>query len=199
MCAHLNKTGSIYYFRRPVPKDLTGHIKTKTGKPRTEWKISLRTKDREEAKRLILRHEARTNAIIDEARLTLAKSVEAPSAARRMPSSARLREWENRDREQYELSELADLEMAHREFEREELEPLMDAIKSGKVPNDCQPERLARAGYPFHGIAVFAWSIYHHGIYDPIGRGEVGLEARCSKQSESSRRSELQLLWLRAC
>lgn len=147
MCAHLNKTGSIYYFRRPVPKDLTGHIKTKTGKPRTEWKISLRTKDREEAKRLILRHEARTNAIIDEARLTLAKSVEAPSAARRMPSSARLREWENRDREQYELSELADLEMAHREFEREELEPLMDAIKSGKVPNDCQPERLARAGY----------------------------------------------------
>ncbi|MGV3510913.1 MAG: DUF6538 domain-containing protein [Novosphingobium sp.] len=147
MCAHLNKTLSIYYFRRPVPKDLIGHIKTKTGKPRTEWKISLRTKDREEAKRLLLPHEVRTNAIIDEARLTLAKQAQAPSAARKMPSSARQREWEDRDRQQYELSELADIETARLEFEREELEPLMDAIKSGNTPADCSPELLARAGY----------------------------------------------------
>lgn len=147
MCAHLNKTGSTYYFRRPVPKDLLGHLKTKTGKPRTEWKISLRTKDREEAKRLLLPHEARTNAIIDEARLTLAEQAQAPSAARKMPSSARQREWEDRDRQQYELSELADIETARLEFEREELEPLMDAIKSGNVTVDCSPELLARAGY----------------------------------------------------
>lgn len=147
MCAHLNKTGSTYYFRRPVPKDLLGHLKTKTGKPRTEWKISLRTKDREEAKRLLLPHEARTNAIIDEARLTLAEQREAPSADRRMLSSARQREWEDWDRQQYELSELADIETARLEFEREELEPLMDAIKSGHAPADCSPELLARAGY----------------------------------------------------
>lgn len=147
MCAHLNKTGSTYYFRRPVPKDLLGHLKTKTGKPRTEWKISLRTKDREEAKRLLLPHEARTNAIIDEARLTLAEQREAPSAARRMLSSARQREWEDWDRQQYELSELADTETARLEFEREELEPLMDAIKSGNTPADCSPELRARAGY----------------------------------------------------
>ena len=147
MCAHLNKTGSTYYFRRPVPKDLIGLIKTKTGKPRTEWKISLHTKDREEAKRLILPHEARTNAIIDEARLTLAEQREAPSAAQRMQSSARQREWEDRDRQQFELSEIADTNEAHLEFEREELEPLMDAIKSGNVPADCSPEHLARAGY----------------------------------------------------
>lgn len=147
MCAHLNKTVSIYYFRRPVPKDLIGHIKTKTGKPRTEWKISLRTKEREEAKRLILPHEAHTNAIIDEARLALAKQGEVPSAAQKLTTSARQREYEVRDRQQYELSELADLEMARLEFEREELEPLMDAIQSGKVPTDCSPEHLARAGY----------------------------------------------------
>lgn len=147
MCAHLNKTGSTYYFRRPVPKDLIGHIKTKTGKPRTEWKISLHTKDREEAKRLILPHEAQTNAIIDEARSILAEQREAPSAARKTQSSARQREWEDRDRQQYELSELADLEEARQEFEREELEPLMEAIKSGNVPADCAPDDLARAGY----------------------------------------------------
>lgn len=147
MCAHLNKTGSIYYFRRPVPKDLIGHIKTKTGKPRTEWKISLRTKEREEAKRLILPHEASTNAIIDEARLTLARQAEAPSEGRRMASSARQRAQEVFDREQFQLSERADIEEAHLDFEREELEPLMDAIKSGRVSADCAPERLARAGY----------------------------------------------------
>lgn len=147
MCTHLNKTGSIYYFRRPVPDDLIGHFKTKTGKPRTEWKISLRTKNREEAKRLILPHEAHTNAIIDEARLTLAEQREAPSAARKMQSPARQRAWEDRDRQQFELSELADIDEAQLEFEREELEPLMDAIKSGNVPADCSPEHLARAGY----------------------------------------------------
>lgn len=147
MCAYLNKTVSTYYFRRPVPDDLIGQFKTKTGKPRTEWKISLRTKDREGAKRLILPHVARTNALIDEARLVLAEQRDVPSAARRMQSSARQREWEDRDREQYELSELADLEAARREFEREELEPLMDAIKSGNVPVDCSRDDLARAGY----------------------------------------------------
>lgn len=147
MCTYLSKNGSTYRFRRTVPKDLIGHIMTKTGNPRTEWHFSLHTKNLEEAKRLKLPHEARTNAIIDEARLTLARQGEVPSAARRMTSSARQREYEDRDRQEYELSELADLEMARLEFEREDFEPLMDAIQSGKVPNDCPPERLARASY----------------------------------------------------
>ena len=50
MCTHLDKTGSTYYFRRPVPRDLIGQFTTATGKPRTEWKFSLGTKDREEAR-----------------------------------------------------------------------------------------------------------------------------------------------------
>ena len=30
------------------------------------------------------------------------------------------------------------------------------------------PFLVAVPCYPFHGIAVCPWSIYHHGIYDPI-------------------------------
>lgn len=71
MCAHLDKTGSTYYFRRPVPKDLIGQFFTATGQPRTEWKFSLRTKDREEAKRLKRSHEEETDKLIDEARAAL--------------------------------------------------------------------------------------------------------------------------------
>lgn len=144
MCAHLNKTGSTYYFRRPVPKDLLGHLKTKTGKPRTEWKISLRTKDREEAKRLLLPHEARTNAIIDEARFIVAEQREAPSAALRAQSSARLRSWEDFDRDQYELSERVSAEYALAELEQEELEPIIAALGAGRTPN-ASPAEINRA------------------------------------------------------
>ena len=71
MCTHLDKTGSTYYFRRPVPKDLIGCFATASGKPRTEWKFSLRIKDREQAKRLLRPHVAETDTLIDEARQAL--------------------------------------------------------------------------------------------------------------------------------
>ena len=71
MCTHLDKTGSKYYFRRPVPKDLIGQFFTATGQPRKEWKFSLWTKDREEAKRLKRPHEEETDKLIDEARAAL--------------------------------------------------------------------------------------------------------------------------------
>lgn len=74
MCTHLDKTGSTYYFRRPVPKDLIGQFSTATGQSRKEWKFSLRTKDREEAKRLKRPHEEATDKLIDEARAGLAVS-----------------------------------------------------------------------------------------------------------------------------
>lgn len=82
MCTHLDKTGSTYYFRRPVPKDLIGQFSTATGRPRKEWKFSLRTKDREEAKRLKRSHEEQTDALIDEARKALAVSPGSPGARR---------------------------------------------------------------------------------------------------------------------
>lgn len=71
MCTHLDKTGSTYYFRRPVPKDLIGIFLTATGGPRTEWKFSLRTKDRDEAKRRLRPHVNGTDNLIDDARRSL--------------------------------------------------------------------------------------------------------------------------------
>jgi len=71
MCTHLDKTGSTYYFRRPVPTDLIGYFTTATGKPRKEWKFSLRTRDREEAKRLLRPHVSESDALIDDARAAL--------------------------------------------------------------------------------------------------------------------------------
>ncbi|MFC0589722.1 DUF6538 domain-containing protein [Novosphingobium aquiterrae] len=87
MCTHLDKTGSTYYFRRPVPKDLIGHFLTATGQPRTEWKFSLRTKDREEAKRLLRPHVADTDKIIDEARSAI-RTAPAVSTAREREEQA---------------------------------------------------------------------------------------------------------------
>ena len=63
MCTHLDKTGATYYFRRAVPKDLLGHFTTASGKPRKEWKRTLGTKDREEAKRLLRPHVSETDAL----------------------------------------------------------------------------------------------------------------------------------------
>lgn len=80
MCTHLDKTGSTYYFRRPVPKDLIGQFMTATGKPRTEWKFSLGTKDREQAKRLLRTHVAETDRLIDEARAALVAAPLPPTA-----------------------------------------------------------------------------------------------------------------------
>jgi len=71
MCSYLDSVGSTYYFRRAVPQDLIGCFFTASGKPRTEWKFSLREKDREAAKRLLRPHEIKTDKLIDDARLAL--------------------------------------------------------------------------------------------------------------------------------
>jgi hypothetical protein len=71
MCTYLNKTGSTYYFRRLVPDDVAAHFTTERGNPRTEWKRSLGTKDREAAKRLLRPHVTETDKLIDDTRRTL--------------------------------------------------------------------------------------------------------------------------------
>lgn len=73
MCTYLDQVGSTYYFRRVVPVELRPFIRTATGKPRSEWKISLGTKDRVEAKRLIPDHAKATEALLDNARKAFAK------------------------------------------------------------------------------------------------------------------------------
>lgn len=97
MCTYLDQVGSTYYFRRVVPDDLRPYIRTRTGKPRSEWKISLRTKDRTQAKRLIPAHTQATERELDVARAAAAKTI---TVASPVPSS-RFAAFE-RARDEYE-------------------------------------------------------------------------------------------------
>lgn len=62
MCTYLTKRGSTYYFRRVIPADLRPALGGKT-----EFMLSLRTKDREQAKRLIPDKTKETDRLLDEA------------------------------------------------------------------------------------------------------------------------------------
>src|SRR3954451_22220570 len=72
MCTYLDQVGSTYYFRRVVPAELRAYLLTDTGKPRAEFKISLRTKDRAEAKRLLPDYVQQTDRLFDGARARMA-------------------------------------------------------------------------------------------------------------------------------
>lgn len=63
MCTYLAKRGSVYYFRRIIPAELRAALGGKA-----EFMLSLRTKDREQAKRLIPDKTKLTDRLIDEAR-----------------------------------------------------------------------------------------------------------------------------------
>ena len=92
MCSYLFKIDATYRFRRPVPKDIVraGLILTASGKPRTDWNISLKTKDHETAKRLRLPHIAETDRQIDEARAQMPR--DHPLSPEEITAQARERE-----------------------------------------------------------------------------------------------------------
>lgn len=91
MCTYLRPYNGTYYFRRSVPAEIRHFFPTASGNPRTEWRWSLRVKDREAAKRLIPPHVAKTNAMIDRARQAmLAAAAEYPAPQKltvRFPSA----------------------------------------------------------------------------------------------------------------
>lgn len=77
MCTYLSKRSSTYYFRRVIPVDLRPAFDD-----RSAFMVSLRTKDREEAKRLIPAHTAKSNQELDDARMRLGKgAMSAPGKA----------------------------------------------------------------------------------------------------------------------
>lgn len=78
MCTYLDKVGSTYYFRRPVPKHLLGYFRTASGAVRTEWKYSLGVKDREQAKRLLPVRAIETDRLTESAEVELAVSAASP-------------------------------------------------------------------------------------------------------------------------
>lgn len=143
MCTYLLPTPTGYYFRRAIPENLRPFFDGKR-----QFKVSLRTKDREEAKRLIPGHTIATNEQLDRARKALgaAAVTSATLAAPLRPKSPAALERERRRWEwEQEQAELADAEQSDRDLELEALEPIMDAIESGTIP-DAAPADLARAG-----------------------------------------------------
>ena len=126
--SYLTQRGSVYYFRRVIPDDL----KPMLGK--NEIMKSLRTKDRETAKRLIPVEVIASNRLFDDARKALpsTKGGMKPDAAK----SAVQREavvWQ------------ADPASEDQESELEALEPIMDALAEGREV-DASPSDIARAG-----------------------------------------------------
>lgn len=81
---YLDKVGATYYFRRPVPDDIRPFFLTKSGKPRTDWKFSLDTKERAEAKERCNRMASQYDDLIRETRAKLKQGIKpdhAPAAA----------------------------------------------------------------------------------------------------------------------
>ena len=126
--SYLSQRGSVYYFRRVVPDDL----KPILGKQ--EIMKSLRTKDRETAKRLIPVEVIASDRLFDDARKTAAA---AKSGAKAGPSKAAVQQeaivWES------------DPASEDQESEIEALEPIMDALAEGREV-DASPADIARAG-----------------------------------------------------
>lgn len=72
MCTYLQPHHGTYYFRRAIHAEIRHLFPTASGKPRTQWRWSLRVKNREDAKRLLPRDVAKTNDWVDQARAAIA-------------------------------------------------------------------------------------------------------------------------------
>lgn len=134
--SYLAKRGSIYYFRRAVPDDLQPVL----GK--REIMRSLRTKDRETAKRLIPTYILSSDRQFEDARNSVAVAPRPLPIAR---SQAQLQKDRARWEFEQEEAEFVSAAAQALDDELDELGPVMDAIDAGIVPT-ASPEQIARAG-----------------------------------------------------
>lgn len=176
MCTYLLRIGPKYYFRRQVPKKLVGMFQTATGKSRTEWRNSLGTDDREEAKRLIRPYAVDTDKLIDEARARQAAepvndrkttqiAIEEAEAAQAVTDAAQARydaraEYRKLARQRRLLStmELTEQEAAWRDLDRErtaEIAELREAVKGQRAFNDRLAEESGRRSGQLPLLALF--------------------------------------------
>jgi integrase len=123
MCDYLDANRSIFAFRRAVPEDLQPFIFTKTGKPRTEWRYSLKTNDRRLANERCHIETVLTDRLLEKARADrqawLVASAKSPQERQR----ERL-QWEG----ELEASELTSQELLRHERAFEEREPARQAL-----------------------------------------------------------------------
>jgi integrase len=128
MCTYLDQVGATYYFRRSVPDDIRGKLLTANGNPRSEFKISLKTKDRETAKRLIPAHTIETDRVFAEARAI----IHAPAPGPRISNPA---DWIT-ERELNGIAQL-DADNSRREDKREKLGPMI-AFLEGRLSGSTE-------------------------------------------------------------
>ncbi|WP_260582416.1 site-specific integrase [Sphingopyxis sp. PET50] len=138
MCNYRHKApNGVYYFRRAIPE----HLHPFFGGKR-EMKFTLRTKDRDAAKRLILDQWASwSQARLDKAQASFDAAAQPPTAPKSQALLDRERarwEWDE------EQADLASEAAQNADEEAEELAPIMDALEAGQVP-DAAPQHVARA------------------------------------------------------
>ena len=138
MCTYLAKRGSTYYFRRAIPVELRPAFGG-----RAEFMLSLRSKDRAEAKLRIPAHTTETDKLLaDAARSIAGKPTPKPVVANSPAQIERERtRWEQ---EQEQADHVAD-ELFATDMEAEALSPIMDALSGGKEPEGSLAD-IARAG-----------------------------------------------------
>lgn len=123
MCTYLHQVNATYYFRRPVPDKLRGII------GRREFLFSLRTKDRDEAKRRIPHHTIATNRQLEAARVQLVADAAPEPVAPKVDRAVARARWDHdqsqdamrnadADRRDWEAEELASLEEAQPDLAR---------------------------------------------------------------------------------
>jgi integrase len=119
MCLYLTKRGATYYFRRAIPDELQPAFEGAR-----EFTFSLRTKDKEEAKRRRSQEALRTDRLLGEARAR----VGAPAASRHVPP-ATTRAFNKSELEQDELAKQDEAERQARfdEPERADLRRRLEA------------------------------------------------------------------------
>lgn len=137
MCNYRHKApNGVYYFRRAIPEHLRPFFDGKR-----EIKFTLRTKDREAAKRLIPDHTKASQADLDRAQAAFDVAAQPPKAP---VSQARLDRERARWEWDQEQADLASEAAQNADEEAEELAPIMDALEAGQVP-EAAPQHVARA------------------------------------------------------
>jgi len=140
--SYLVPRGAVYYIRRVVPQHLRGYFPTGTGKERTEFMVSLGTKDR----RVAISKAAAKNLEIQQELDAAQRKFDAgitPVAAKRI--NERLRDWED---QQQALEEEASAENAKDEAEIDAaFDEILDRLNSGN-PLSVQDKALMRMFRP---------------------------------------------------
>lgn len=138
MCTYLAKRGATYYFRRAIPVELRPAFGG-----RAEFMVSLRSKDRAEAKLRIPAHTVETDKLLADATRSLAGK---PAPKPKAPlSPAQIERGRTRwEAEQAQADHVAD-ELFATDMKAEALSPIMDALSEGREPEGSLAD-IARAG-----------------------------------------------------